>query len=148
MASPLHGMRAIIAGVTAEVSLGDPSFGGPAEGNPHMFEFINRPVSILDHDLNGILIAEVVASFHRIEEMPFPPVLFFISKRGGNPALRRARMGTRGKDLAHHSHRGLIHALPSRPKACQTCSNDEDINLDVHSDRSSTGIYSQAWGPQ
>ena len=87
IAGPLDGFLAKVAGVASEISLGNLSFGRPAEGNPHMFQFVNGAWSIPNHDLYCILITEIVTSLDRIEEVPFPAVLFFIAEGGCDASL-------------------------------------------------------------
>src|SRR4030067_1613050 len=132
IASPLDRSFPIISGMASEVPLGNLSLYRTAKRNAHMLQFINDPRGIPDHDLDGILIAEIIASLDGIEEMPFPLILFLIPQRCGNPALGSPRMRTSRKNLAHHRHIGLAHTLHCCPKSCQTRSHNDDIVLSDH----------------
>jgi hypothetical protein len=87
IASPLHRPFPIISGMAPEVPLGNLSLCGTAERNAHMLQFINDPGGILDHNLDGILITEIITPLDRIEEMPFPVILLLITQRSCNPTL-------------------------------------------------------------
>jgi hypothetical protein len=87
IASPFDRPLPIISGMASEVPLGDLSLCRAAEGNAHMLQFINDPRTIPDHDLDGILIPQVITSLDGIEEMPFPVILFLITERSRNPSL-------------------------------------------------------------
>jgi hypothetical protein len=121
-----------ISCMSSEVSLGDPPFRSATEGNAHMLQFINNPGCIPDHNLDGILITEVITSLDRIEEVPFPTVFFLIAERGSDSTLGRARMGTCWKNLADHSHISLAHTLHCSTKSCQPRSDDDDVMGEVH----------------
>src|SRR5271157_179734 len=87
VAGPLDGCLTVLPGVASKVPLGDPAFGSAAEGNPHVLEFVDCPRGVSYHDLDGILIPQVIAALDRIKEMPFPSVLLFIAQSGGYPSL-------------------------------------------------------------
>ena len=87
VAGPLDGCLTVLPGVASEVPLGYPAVRGAAEGNPHVFELVDCPRGVSYHDLDGILIPQVIAALDRIKEMPFPSVLFFIAQSGGDPSL-------------------------------------------------------------
>src|SRR4030042_3255272 len=92
---PLDGFLAIIAGMTAEVPLGDLPLGGATERHSHVFQFIQDPRRILDQDLDGILISQVIASLDGVIKIPFPMILLLIAERSSDSSLRRSGMGSR-----------------------------------------------------
>jgi hypothetical protein len=65
-------------------------------------------------------------------------VLFFVSDGRRNPALGRARMGTRGKDLADNGDVPAPRAFHGRPQPRQSRPDDHDVMLDVHRGTSKT----------
>ena len=101
VAGPFDGPLTVLPGVASEIPLGDPSFGGAAERDAHMFQLVDCPRRISHHDLDGILITQVIAALDRIEEMPLPLILFLVAEGGGDASLGRPRMGTGGQYLAH-----------------------------------------------
>ncbi len=140
IAGPLHRLLSVIPGMATEVSLGDLSLGCATERNSHVLQLIDDPRRILDQDLDGILIPQIVASFDRIVEMPFPMILLLIAQWSSNSALGCSGMRSRGENFADDRHIGLADALDRCPKSCQTGSHNDDIVLEDHFDRSSTGM--------
>src|SRR4030042_140426 len=87
IAGPFDGFLAKVSGVASKIPLGNLSLGCPAKGNPHMFQLGNGAWSIPNHNLYCILITEIVTSLDRIEEVPFPAVLFLIPAGGCDASL-------------------------------------------------------------
>jgi hypothetical protein len=137
---PLYRFFTIIPGMTTKVPLSDLSFGSATERNSHVLQFIDGSRRILDQDLYGILISQVVASLDGVIEIPFPMILLLIAERSGDPSLGCSGMGSRGKNLTDDGHIGLAHTLDRCPKSSQTGSHNDDIVLEDHFDRSSMGI--------
>ena len=93
----------LVVGVTAKRSLRDAPFGRAVKGQSHVLEFEHRVDGFIGHELDGILVAEIIRTFDRVIGVPFRLVFFIIAKRRTDAALRRARMGTRRIELADHS---------------------------------------------
>jgi hypothetical protein len=140
IAGSLYRFLAVIPGMTTEVPLGDLPLGSATERNSHVLQLIDGPRRILDQNLYGILIPQVIASLDGIVEIPFPTVLLLIAERSGDPSLGRSGMGSRRKNFTDDRHIGLAHTLDRCPKACQTGSHNDDIVLEDHFDRSPIGI--------
>jgi hypothetical protein len=140
IAGPLDRFLAIIPGMTTEVPLGDLPLGSATKRNAHMLELIDGSRRILDQDLNGILISQVVASLDRVIEIPFPAILLLITERSSDSSLGCSGMGSRRRNLAHDRHIRLAYALDRCPKSCQASSHNDHIMLEDHFDRSSMGI--------
>jgi hypothetical protein len=145
VAGSFHGLLTIFPGVTAEVPLGNLSLRGTAEGNAHMFQLIDPPGSILDHDLRDILVAEVITPLDRIEEMPLPVIFFLVAQGRRDPPLGSAGMGTSGVNFADDGYIGLVRAFHSRSQPGQPCSHDDNVMLRNHNSRLSPAMDLQAF---
>jgi hypothetical protein len=131
--------------VAAEVPLGNLPLRGAAEGNAHMFQLIDPPGSILDQDLHDILVAEVITPLDRIEEMPFPVILFLVAQARGDSPLGSAGMGTSGVHFANDCNIGLVRAFHSRSQPGQSSSYDDNVMLRNHDSRLSLAMDLQAF---
>src|SRR5450756_775896 len=78
IAGSLYRFFSIFTGMTSKVPLGYFTLCIAAERNTHVLKFINHTGSVLYHNLNSILVSEVITSLDSIEHMPFPVVFFFI----------------------------------------------------------------------
>jgi hypothetical protein len=145
IAGPFHGLLTEFPGVSAEVPLGNLPFRGTAEGDAHMFQLIDPPGSIPDHDLHDILVAEVITPLDRIEKMPFPVIFFLVAQGRGDPPLGSAGMGTSGVNFADDCHIGLVRAFHSRAQPGQSSSHDDNVMLRSHGTRLSPAMDSQAF---
>ena len=135
---PRHRFAGDIIGVPAKRPLGDAPICGAREGQAHMFQFINRLHCLLAHKLDGILVAEVIAAFDRIESMPFGMILFDISQGRPYPALGGAGMRTAWIQLAEHSRAGCAGGIQSRHQTSAPTSHDNYIKLMVVAHKSSS----------
>ena len=57
----------------------------------------------LAHELDRILVAQIIRAFDRVVRVPFGFVFFVVAQRGADAALRRARVRTRGIQFADDS---------------------------------------------
>ena len=145
VARPFHGLLPIFPGVAAEVPLGNLPLRGTAERNAHMFQLIDPPGSILNHDLHDILVAEVITPLDRIEEMPFPVIFFLVAQGRGDSSLGSAGMGTSGVHFANDCYIGLVRAFHSRSQPGQPSSHDDNVMLRNHNSRLSPAMDLQAF---
>jgi hypothetical protein len=118
--------------VASEVPLSDLSFRGAAEWDTHMLQLINGPGGIFDHDLDSILIAQIIASLYGIKKIPFPVVLFFVTKGSSDSPLSDSRMRPRRKNFTHNGHIGLVSHLHSGSKPCQARSYYHNVVFENH----------------
>ncbi len=87
MAGSLHGFFAVIACMSPEIPLCNLSFCIATEWNAHVLKLIDYTGGIPDHDLDSILISEVIAPLDCIEHMPFPAVFFLVAYGSGDSSL-------------------------------------------------------------
>ena len=114
------GSLAVVAGVPAEAALVDAALGGAVERHPHLLQVEHRVDGLLAHDLDGVLVGEVVAALDGVEGVPLPVVLFDVGQRRAHAALRGAGVAARRVQLGQHRgahprtrlHRGA-HARPA-----------------------------------
>ena len=127
VAGPAHRGLAVVAGVPAEAALVDPALRGAVERHAHLLEIQHRVDGFLAHDLDGVLVGEIVAALDGVEGVPFPVVLFDVGQRRAHPALSRTGVAPSrvqlGQDSGTHPRSGL-HGGP-HPGA--TGADDEDV---------------------
>ena len=118
VAGAADGCLAVIAGVTAEPALVDAALGGAVERHPHLLQIENGVDGLLAHDLDRVLVGEVVAALDGVERVPLPVVLLDVGQRRAHAALGRAGVAARGVQLGQH---GGAHARvrPRRRRACR-----------------------------
>src|SRR4029078_2108554 len=127
VAGAAHRCLAVVAGVPAEPTLVDATFGGAVERHPHLLQIEHRVDGFLAHDLDGVLVGEVVAALDGVEGVPLPVVLFDVGQGRAHPALccagvaaRRVQLGQyRGADPRTGLHGGT-HARAAR-------TDDDDV---------------------
>jgi hypothetical protein len=81
-----------VIGVPAEPALGDETIRSPGERQAHMLHFVDGLNGFEAHELDRILIAQVVASLDGVKGMPFRMIFLLIAERSANPSLRGAGM--------------------------------------------------------
>ena len=132
VAGPAHRRLAVVAGVPAEPALVDAAFGGPVERHPHLLEVEHRVDGFLAHDLDGVLVGEVVATLDGVEGVPLPVVLFDVGQRRAHPALRRTGVAARRVQLGQHSSAGPRPGLDGGPHARAARADDDDVVAMFH----------------
>src|SRR5829696_5133638 len=119
------GFACLIVRVPAERTLRDPALGRAVEGKPHVLQFQYRLDGFIRHELDGILVAEIIRAFDRIVHVPLWPVFLIIPQGRADAALGRARMGTRRVELADD---GRLCAA----RGIQTCHESRAPRADDH----------------
>jgi len=100
-----HGRRAaVVPGHAAEGALIDLAVIQAVERHAVVFQFDHRLVGLAAHELDRILVTEVIRALDRVVHVPVPVVLAHVAEAGGDAALRGDGMGTGGKHLGHHRH--------------------------------------------
>ena len=110
-------LAAVIHGLPAEWALVDAAIVEPRERQPHMLEFDYRLGGMAAHELDGVLIAQIIRTFHRVIHVPVPVVRRDIAQCGGNAALGRYRVRTRREYLGHHRHLQARNRTTARRRA-------------------------------
>ncbi len=67
-----------------------------------MFQFKHRVDRFIRHELDRILITQIIRPFDSVVHVPFRFVFFVIAQRGRDTALRRTRVRACGIHLADH----------------------------------------------
>ncbi len=97
-----------------------------------MFQLDDGTGGILGEDLDGILVAQIIATLYRVEHVPLPVVLLLIAKGGTDSSLGSTGMGARGKDLAKHGNTCIFPEFYGGSQTCQPGSNNYDVELMFH----------------
>jgi hypothetical protein len=100
----LHRIAPVTLHMTAERALVNLAFGSAIERHAEMFEFVDHFRGRATHELDRVLVAEIVGAFDRVVHVPVPVVLGDIAQRGSDPALRCHGMRARRKHLGQHRH--------------------------------------------
>ena len=129
VAGPAHRSLAVVTGVAAEATLVDASLRGAVERHTHLLEVEHRVDGFLAHDLDGVLVGEVVATFDGVEGVPLPVVLFDIGQRGAHPALGRAGVTAGRVELGQHGGAYLRPGFDGGAHAGAAGADDDDVVL-------------------
>ena len=65
--------------------------------HPEMLQFIHHLARLTAHELNRVLVAEIIGTLHRIIHMPVPIILSNVPERCRDASLRRYGMRAGGK---------------------------------------------------
>ena len=124
---PAHRRLAVVAGVPAEAALVDAALGGAVERHPHLLEVEHRVDGFLAHDLDGVLVGEVVAALDGVEGVPLPVVLFDVGQRRAHPALGRAGVAAGRVELGQHRGAHPGPCLDGGAHAGAAGTDDDDV---------------------
>src|SRR5262249_32453888 len=124
---PPHGCLAVVAGVPAEPALVDAALGGAVERHPHLLEIEYRVDGFLAHDLDGVLVGEVVAALDGVEGVPLPVVLFDVGQRRAHPALGSAGVAAGRIQLGQHRGATPRPCLDGRAHTRAAGTDDHDV---------------------
>ena len=132
IAGALDGRLAEIARVAAEGALRDLALRGAVERHPHVLELNQGAGGVLGHDLDRVLVAEVIAALDRVEHVPLPAVRLLVAEGRADPALGGARVRAGGEDLGQNGDPGILAEFDGGPQAGQTGSDNDDIVTVFH----------------
>jgi len=88
--------------VATEGTLVDGAVWVSVERHSKMLELVDHMRRLFAHELDGVLIAEVIRPLDGVEHVPVPVVFAHVSERGPNATLRCNRVGACWKDLGQH----------------------------------------------
>ena len=122
IAGAAHRGLAEVPRMAAEGTLGDPPVGKTAEGQAPVFEFIDHLDRFAAEHFHGVLISEVIRSFHGVEHVPLPMVFARVAQGRADASLGRTRMGPGRVEIGENSHlrgaerfRAAISPAPPAP---------------------------------
>ncbi len=127
VAGPAHRCLAVVAGVPAEPALVDAALGRAVERHAHLLEVEHRVDGFLAHDLDGVLVGEVVAALDGVEGVPLPVVLFDVGQCRAHAALRRAGVAAGRVELRQHRGARSRPRLDGGPHSRAACTDDDDV---------------------
>ena len=122
-----HRSLAVIAGVPAEAALVDAALGGPVERHAHLLQVEHRVDGLLAHDLDRVLVGQVVTALDGVEGVPLPVVLFDVGQRGAHATLRRAGVAARRIELGQHRGAHPRTGLDRGAHAGAAGADDDDV---------------------
>ncbi len=122
-----------IAGA-AEGPLGDAAVVVAAERAAPMVHLVDHPDGVLGHLHDGVLVAQIVAAFHRVEGVLLPGVVHaarVVGQRRVDAALRGAGVAAGRMDLREDGHVDAGHlGLDGRAQAGQAPAHDDHVMMD------------------
>ena len=127
VAGTTHGRLAVVAGVPTETTLVDLALGGPVEREAHLLQIEHRVDGLLGHDLDGVLIGEVVTTLDGVEGVPLPVVLLDVGQRGAHAALSRAGVAAGGVELGQNRGAGTRGGFDRRTHPGAAGAHDDDV---------------------
>ncbi len=123
-------LLAEMAALTTEGTLVDAPALQAGEGHPLVLQFVHRGDGLAAHELDGVLVAEVVGTLYRIEHVPVPVVAVHIAQRCVHAPLGRHRVRAGGKHLGDHRHLvPSIGQLHSGVEAGATGTDDQHVEI-------------------
>ena len=99
----------------AEGARSELTVGLAIEDDAHVLELDDVAGRLLAHDLDGVLIGEIVAAFDRVEGVRLPRIV--LGDRGVDAALRGARMAANRMHFGDDRDVGAAHARLRAPRA-------------------------------
>ena len=84
------GFASYVIGMPAKWTLGDFPVWRPVERQAHMLQFIDGRHGLIAHELDGILIAQVIRALYGVVGVPFGMVFFLAAERRADAALGSA----------------------------------------------------------
>ncbi len=118
---------AVVAGVPAEAALVDAALGGAVERHPHFLQVQHRVDGFLAHDLDRVLVGEIVAALDGVEGVPFPVVVFDVGQRRAHAALGSAGVAAGRVELGQHRRAHPGSGLHGRPHSGTTRADDHHV---------------------
>jgi hypothetical protein len=97
-------LAAVVLRLAAERALIDLAVVQPRERQAHVFQLVHRAGRVAAHELDGVLIAQVIRALHRVVHVPMPVVIRHIGQRRGDAALRRNGMRAGREHLGNQRH--------------------------------------------
>ena len=129
VAGPAYRRLAVVARVPAEAPLVDLAVGRAVERQPHVLEVDDRVDCLFRENFGRVLVNEVVATFDRVEGVPFPAVFFDVREGGGHAALRRAGVRPRRVQLRDDGRLGVGSCLDGSAHAGAAGTDDHNVEL-------------------
>ena len=103
-ARTLHGLFTKVGGMPAKRPLINRAIGITIERHAEMLQLIDDLGRFATHELNRILITEIIAALDSVKHVPVPAVFGHVAERSTDTTLRRHRMGACRKNFGEHGH--------------------------------------------
>ena len=100
-----------------------------SKGSPMCFQLVYDLDRLLAHDINRILIGEIIAAFDRIEGVPFGPVFFQIAQGRADPSLGSARMAAGGIEFCQDGRIAALAGVESGHQAGAARADNDSFKL-------------------
>ena len=91
-AGALYRFFAIVGGVAAKGALVNRAIRVAVKRHAHVLQVIHHLGGFAAHELNGVLVTQIVRSLNSVEKMVVPVVFIHVAQRRADAALRRHRV--------------------------------------------------------
>ena len=132
VAGPSHRAFAKVAGVAAEPALIDAALRGTVEGQPAIFQIINRLDGFFGQNFGRLLVHEIIAAFDGVEGMPLGFVLLHVAQCGADAALGCAGMTADGVELGKNRRFRSLAGFQGRIKPSPAGADDHRVVMVNH----------------
>ncbi len=128
--APLHRLLAEVRRVPAEGALVDGAVLVAVEGHAHVLELDHELRGSAAHELDRVLVAEVVGALDGVVHVPEPVVFAHVAERGADAPLRRHGVRARREHLREHRHaQTLARELEGRAQPRAARAHDHRVEL-------------------
>ena len=128
----------------AEGALRDATVRRAREDRAHVLELVDVVRSLLAHDGDRVLVAEVVAALDGVERVPLGAVLGGVAEGRVDASLGRTRVGPRRVELRDHGHVGTRTSRLDRGPHSRKASADHHNVVPEHVLRPPLGSFRRA----
>ncbi len=125
--------------MSAKAALGDLTLRCAVEGQSHVFQLVDRVHRLLAHEFDRVLVAQIIASFDRVEGVPLGTIFFLAAQRRAHAALRGAGVRTHGIEFTQHGSLGASGCIQGSHQSRPAGADDHDFVLMLHQSPSPLG---------
>ena len=129
MAGTADRLAGDVVGVPAEGTLRDLAFRGAVEGQPHVLQLVDRLDRLVAHELDRVLVAQVVGALDGVIGVPFGVVFFLAAERRADAALGGAGVRAGGVELADDGGLGRLGGIQPCHQTCAAGTHHDDFKL-------------------
>ena len=129
MAGPPDRFAGHVIGMPAKRALGDLAIRRPVEGQAHVFQFVDGRHGLIAHELDRILVAQVIRAFDGIVGVPFGMVFFLAAERCADATLGGAGVRTGGVELGDNGGFGAPGGVQAGHEPRPACPHHQYFEL-------------------
>ncbi len=132
VASTSHRLFGNVVGMSSKWTLCNPALLCAVERQTHVLQFIDNVNSLIAHDLDRILVRQVVTTLDGIERVPFWVVFLVVAKRRAHSSLGRSSVRARRIELRDNSRLYSTRSVKRGHQSCTASADNYCIVLVIH----------------